>query len=227
VTAYPPILDSIRARHARYGWSVPTGEWGLIQSQHRRLLRAALDADNVAALDALLRRMFRGDLAFGLVSMPRDPATTLPRQVTWRLALWAKTTDAPDLRRLAAPDIGAPVVIYADGPDTAPVPLMPDVCRFDTYARRIARVLPPDGTVLEFGGGYGGTALQVLRSNRINPRLDALDAPSKGTGSVVFLWAEFEHVEEYKTAYNMFTEKGFTPAHREETESYYGDLFAQ
>ncbi len=39
-----------------------------------------------------------------------------------------------------------------------------------------------------------GTALQVLRSNRINPRLDALDAPSKGTGSVVFLWAEFEHV---------------------------------
>jgi len=39
--------------------------------------------------------------------------------------------------------------------------------------------------------------------------------------------AEFEHVEEYKTAANMFTEKGFTPAHREEMESYYGDIFAQ
>ena len=39
--------------------------------------------------------------------------------------------------------------------------------------------------------------------------------------------AEFEHVEEYKTAANMFTEKGFTPAHREEMESLYGDLFAQ
>jgi len=39
--------------------------------------------------------------------------------------------------------------------------------------------------------------------------------------------AEFEHVEEYKTAANMFTEKGFTPAHREEMGSYYGDLFAQ
>ncbi len=39
--------------------------------------------------------------------------------------------------------------------------------------------------------------------------------------------AEFEHVEEYKTAANMFTEKGFTPAHREEMVSYYGDLFAQ
>ncbi len=37
--------------------------------------------------------------------------------------------------------------------------------------------------------------------------------------------AEFEHVEEYKTAYNMFTEEGFTPAHREMMESLYGDLF--
>jgi len=39
-----------------------------------------------------------------------------------------------------------------------------------------------------------GTALQALRSNGVNPRLDVLDAPSKGTGSVVFLWAEFENV---------------------------------
>lgn len=39
--------------------------------------------------------------------------------------------------------------------------------------------------------------------------------------------AEFEHVEEYKTAYNQFTEKGFTPAHREMMESIYEDLFSQ
>jgi protease-4 len=39
--------------------------------------------------------------------------------------------------------------------------------------------------------------------------------------------AEFEHVEEYKTAYNQFTEKGFTPAHKEMMESIYGDLFSQ
>jgi protease-4 len=49
----------------------------------------------------------------------------------------------------------------------------------------------------------------------------------KGALDKVGIRAEFEHVEEYKTAYNMFTEKGFTPAHREEMESYYGDLFAQ
>jgi len=38
--------------------------------------------------------------------------------------------------------------------------------------------------------------------------------------------AEFEHIEEYKTAANMFTETGFTPAHREMVESLYGDMFS-
>ena len=38
--------------------------------------------------------------------------------------------------------------------------------------------------------------------------------------------AEVEHVEEYKTAYNMFTESGFTPAHREMLESIVSDQFA-
>jgi protease-4 len=37
--------------------------------------------------------------------------------------------------------------------------------------------------------------------------------------------AEFEHVEEFKTAYNMFTEKGFTEAHKLMTEAIYRDHF--
>ena len=49
----------------------------------------------------------------------------------------------------------------------------------------------------------------------------------KGSLDKLGIRAEFEHVEEYKTAYNIFTEKGFTPAHREEMESLYSDLFAQ
>ncbi len=39
--------------------------------------------------------------------------------------------------------------------------------------------------------------------------------------------AEFEHVEQYKTAYNMFTEKGFTEAHREMLESLEQDIFSE
>ena len=37
--------------------------------------------------------------------------------------------------------------------------------------------------------------------------------------------AEIEHVEEYKTAYNIFTEDKFTPAHKEMVESIYSDIF--
>jgi protease-4 len=39
--------------------------------------------------------------------------------------------------------------------------------------------------------------------------------------------AESEHVEEYKTAFNMFTEEGFTRAEKEMLESIYGDIFSQ
>jgi protease-4 len=38
--------------------------------------------------------------------------------------------------------------------------------------------------------------------------------------------AEIEHVEEYKTAYNMFTEEGFTPAHKRMLKSLYGSLYS-
>lgn len=47
----------------------------------------------------------------------------------------------------------------------------------------------------------------------------------KGTLDKLGIKAEFEHIEEYKTAYNQFTEKGFTPAHKEMMESIYGDIY--
>ena len=49
----------------------------------------------------------------------------------------------------------------------------------------------------------------------------------KGALDKLGVRAEFEHVEEYKTAYNIFTEKGFTPAHKEEMESLYSDIFSE
>jgi protease-4 len=49
----------------------------------------------------------------------------------------------------------------------------------------------------------------------------------KGTLDKLGVRAEFEHVEEFKTAYNIFTEKGFTPAHREETQSLFSDIFSE
>ena len=49
----------------------------------------------------------------------------------------------------------------------------------------------------------------------------------KGALDKLGVRAEFEHVEEFKTAYNIFTEKGFTSAHREETESLFSDIFSE
>ncbi|MDY7041435.1 MAG: RNA 3'-terminal phosphate cyclase, partial [Chloroflexota bacterium] len=44
--------------------------------------------------------------------------------------------------------------------------------------------------------------LQVLRENAVNPRVEVMDkAPSKGQGTVVFLWAEFEKVVAGFTSY--------------------------
>ncbi len=47
----------------------------------------------------------------------------------------------------------------------------------------------------------------------------------KGTLDKLGIEAEIEHVEEYKTAYNMFTEDGFTPSHKEMIEAIYESVF--
>jgi protease-4 len=47
----------------------------------------------------------------------------------------------------------------------------------------------------------------------------------KNTLAKLGIEAEFEHVEEYKTAPNMFTEDRFTPAHEQMIKSIYSDIF--
>lgn len=47
----------------------------------------------------------------------------------------------------------------------------------------------------------------------------------KGTLDKLGIKAEFEHIDKYKTAYNQFTEPGFTPEHKEMLESIYRDFF--
>lgn len=42
-------------------------------------------------------------------------------------------------------------------------------------------------------GRQAGTVLQILRSAGLNPRVDEIDAPSKGQGTAVFLWAECDN----------------------------------
>ena len=49
----------------------------------------------------------------------------------------------------------------------------------------------------------------------------------RGTLDKIGLYADILHIGDYKTAYNAFTEKGYTKAHREATESMTRDLYEQ
>ena len=49
----------------------------------------------------------------------------------------------------------------------------------------------------------------------------------RGTLDKIGVYPDILHIGDYKTAYNAFTEKGFTKAHREETESMTADLYDQ
>jgi protease-4 len=49
----------------------------------------------------------------------------------------------------------------------------------------------------------------------------------RGTLDKLKIVPEFYHIAEYKTAYNMFTEKNFTPPHREEVESVLRSIYSR
>jgi protease-4 len=49
----------------------------------------------------------------------------------------------------------------------------------------------------------------------------------RGTLDKIGLYPDILHIGDYKTAYNSLTEKGYTPAHREATESMTRDLYEQ
>lgn len=63
-------------------------------------------------------------------------------------------------------------------------------------------------------------ALQALRSHGVHARVDVIDGPSKGTGTVVFVWAEFEEV---LAGFTSLGERG-KPAERVAEEAVQGLL---
>jgi putative sugar O-methyltransferase len=84
--------------------------------------------------------------------------------MVWKFALWAKNVSDRNLERLRVPWVGNPVVVFFEQEGLPNVGVTLDSFRFDSYAHRIACALPDGGTVLEIGGGYGGVALQLLRT---------------------------------------------------------------
>ena len=87
---------------------------------------------------------------------------------------------------------------------------------------------------LEYGGDreyYLATAADRVFMLPTSP-LDLTGVASyevflRGAFDKVGAYADFLHVGEYKTAVNQFTERGFTPAHREMSESLNRDMYDQ
>lgn len=172
-----PVARGILGRYARYGWTQPGGEWGHINAEPRQEFKATLDSGHPEHVAAYLNKLFCTPLYFGLVSLGDDIDKTLPTQVVWRLAIWAHLTGSRDVRALAAPLVGTPIVVqFGD------VHVQVDTPRFDIYAQRIAALQP--ATVLEFGGGYGGVARQTVR--RCAARWFLVDIPE--TLYVAWYW---------------------------------------
>lgn len=177
------IVDGIIERYRWYGWTLPeTGEWRHINGKTRQFLREALERGDHACIEHQLRTLFRQPLSAGLASsawscmMPqRVPpacwAEHVPpirqkedrawlyeheKEVAKNTVWWRLYTDAP-IDCLAAPDVGEPITADIGG-----VPVMADTPRHDHYADVLARLIPEGGTLLIIGGGYGGTARQML-----------------------------------------------------------------
>lgn len=168
--------------YARYGWTDNLeGEWAELQNNIRGSYRAALDQGETA-LDDYLSRMFRTDAITGLVSysLPKLLAapdetiyTELLRDCANNAHLWMHSLIRPDrhvqdmfaeaLAKLTVPDVGAPVVWTIEDGDGGESSVMFDTFRHDKYARQISALALRHGSVVvEIGGGYGGTAHQLL-----------------------------------------------------------------
>jgi RNA 3'-terminal phosphate cyclase (ATP) len=83
------------------------------------------------------------------------------------------------------------------GGDLAPTLLQPDLLGLDLRERgellRVRGVSASSNLPKHIRTRQERAALQALRSNGVNARIEVVDAPAKGQGTAVFLWAEFEN----------------------------------
>lgn len=158
-------------RHRMYGWSEPGGEVGAVYDDYRTVFRSALGSGDGVFVEAVLANMMRLPLSTSLTSEPRsapgrsDWEVQLERRglLAGHLALWVMVSDDADVERLRCGNAGNPMLMAIERRSGERVPVAVDSFRFDSYAQRIARVIPSFGTVLEIGPGYGGLAIQLLR----------------------------------------------------------------
>ena len=208
------IAAAIIERYQTYGWSEPPGEWGAIHNCSRREYHDVLERGDTDALQLMLGRMFIDAACAGIVTFDQRHANDDPtvdyfkNDVCQNLCRWMEHTSSTedDISRLEAPQVGSPCVIDVDG-----IGVMYDTPRHDHYAQRIISLLQDGGVVFEIGGGYGGTALQILRSSE-NIRVVLCDLPE----TLYFAWHWLDNSTDRSVAWHdddPFADVVLLPAH--------------
>lgn len=170
-TAYIKATEHQRAASPAFK---STRWWRQISEKNLGPVVRALATRDIDTLRSMYRNFFRDRCSAGLVGLPVDMqecyfGNHIDRfyrefflgDALHRVDLWKSSTGEQfALNALAAPDIGNPYGILIDG---VLIRIAAEYQHF--YAHEIARLLGSGkaGTVMEIGGGFGGTAYYLMR----------------------------------------------------------------
>jgi len=168
-TAYQKACHQMQSVSTTYH---ATPWWQQVRDVSLRPVMQALQTRNIHALSMMYRNFFRDACAGGLIASPQGVSrmgwgalADIYRQyylgdALYRLDYWADQTDGLfTLRDLAGPPIGNPFGVVIDGV------LVRTGAEYHHYcAQKMLRLNDSvPSTVVEIGGGFGGTAYYLLR----------------------------------------------------------------
>lgn len=186
-----------------------TGEWRAILDENEDLRRESLRTmfrdvgQTVIGANFSARALDRPSLK-GTIKKP-----FILKGIHQDLRIWRSVIDHPDIRDLAAPDIGSPWGGVVEG-----TLVYPGVCRAHYFASQAANLLGHSGTIAELGGGYGEFAYRLLKANP-NIRYIDFDLPEVLFKASYFLMSAFP-----EKRFLLFDEIGDRPLTNELVRQY-------
>ena len=196
-------IATVQKQHTAPDVYRATRWWEEIQQRSLRPVMHALLTRDITALRTIYSNFFRDPCATGLVSVPYGMTRSyfgstmkdIHRRVylsdtLYRIDHWqARTEDRYPLHDLATPDVGNPFGALVDGT------LVGVHSDFRHYcAHRLAGLLESGtSTVVEIGGGFGGTAYYLLRDQPGMKYLD-FDVPESIALTSYYLMKALPHL---------------------------------
>jgi len=194
--------------------------WQQVRDASLRPVMQALLKRDLHALSMMYRNFFRDACASGLIALPHGVSRMgwgLPTDIyrryylgdaLYRLDYWADQTDRLfTLRDLEGPQIGNPFGVIIDGILVSTGAEYQHYCAYKIL--RLNGVVP--STIVEIGGGFGGTAYYLLRDQRKIKYLD-FDVPESIALASYYLLRAFPELRFLLYGEKELTEKEIAAA---------------